>query len=144
MQFESLEVLCPKSRKTINEGGYILGCPQYKELIDPIAMCGWQTKTLKLCQVTMQSNGEKSCQILEDTDSWYLRNGLCLRLEPEGFVRFFSLEKKKRLDFWYLVDLGSKSPNWAGFWYLVDLGSKSPNWGCSPSKWPKWLINGGY
>ena len=22
--------------------------------------------------------------------------------------------------------------------------SKSPNWGCSPSKWPEWLINGGY
>ena len=22
--------------------------------------------------------------------------------------------------------------------------SKSPNWAYSPSKWPKWLINGGY
>ena len=22
--------------------------------------------------------------------------------------------------------------------------NKSPNWGCSPSKWPKWRINGGY
>ena len=22
--------------------------------------------------------------------------------------------------------------------------SKSCNWGCSPSKWPKWFINGGY
>ena len=28
--------------------------------------------------------------------------------------------------------------------WLVTMVSKSPNWGCSPSKWPKWLINGGY
>ncbi len=28
--------------------------------------------------------------------------------------------------------------------WLLTIVSKSPNWGCSPSKWPKWLINGGY
>ena len=28
--------------------------------------------------------------------------------------------------------------------WLITMVSKSPNWGCSPSKWPKWLINGGY
>ncbi len=26
---------------------------------------------------------------------------------------------------------------------LATMVSKSPNWGCSPSKWPKWLVNGG-
>ena len=28
--------------------------------------------------------------------------------------------------------------------WLITMVSKSPNWGCSPSKWLKWLINGGY
>ena len=28
--------------------------------------------------------------------------------------------------------------------WLIAMVSKSPNWGCSPSKWPKWLINRGY
>ena len=28
--------------------------------------------------------------------------------------------------------------------WLIAMVSKSPNSGCSPSKWPKWLINGGY
>ena len=28
--------------------------------------------------------------------------------------------------------------------WLVTMVSKSPNWGCSPCKWPKWLISGGY
>ena len=28
--------------------------------------------------------------------------------------------------------------------WLTTLVSKSPKWGCSPSKWAKWLINGGY
>ena len=28
--------------------------------------------------------------------------------------------------------------------WLIAMVSKSPNWGCSPYKWPKWLINGGY
>ena len=27
--------------------------------------------------------------------------------------------------------------------WLITMISKSPNWGCSPSKWPKWLVNGG-
>ena len=27
---------------------------------------------------------------------------------------------------------------------LVAMVSKSPKQGCSPYKWPKWLINGGY
>ncbi len=27
---------------------------------------------------------------------------------------------------------------------LITMVSKSPKWGCSPSKWPKWLINGSY
>ena len=41
-----------------------------------------------------------------------------------------------------------------GMWYtwriipfskwLITMVSKSPNWGCSPYKWAKWLINGGY
>ena len=26
--------------------------------------------------------------------------------------------------------------------WLITMVSKSPNWGYSPSKWPKWLING--
>ena len=28
--------------------------------------------------------------------------------------------------------------------WLIVMFSKSPNWGNSPSKRPKWLINGGY
>ena len=28
--------------------------------------------------------------------------------------------------------------------WLITMVSKSPNWGCSPSQWPKCLINGGY
>ncbi len=28
--------------------------------------------------------------------------------------------------------------------WLITMVSKSPKWGCSPSKWLKWLINGGY
>ena len=28
-------------------------------------------------------------------------------------------------------------------WFVTMVG-KSPNWGCSPSKQPKWLVNGGY
>ena len=28
--------------------------------------------------------------------------------------------------------------------WLITMVSKSPNWGYSPSKWSKWLINGGY
>ncbi len=28
--------------------------------------------------------------------------------------------------------------------WLITMVSKSPKKGCSPSKWPKWLINGGY
>ena len=31
----------------------------------------------------------------------------------------------------------------SGCKWLVIMVSKSPNWGCFPSKWPKWLINGG-
>ncbi len=27
--------------------------------------------------------------------------------------------------------------------WLITMVSKSPNWGCSPYKWPKWLINRG-
>ena len=27
--------------------------------------------------------------------------------------------------------------------WLITMVSKSPNWGCSPSKWTKWLIDGG-
>ena len=27
---------------------------------------------------------------------------------------------------------------------ITPVVSKSPNWGYSPSKWPTWLINGGY
>ena len=28
--------------------------------------------------------------------------------------------------------------------WLITMVSKSIKWGCSPCKWPKWLINGGY
>ena len=28
--------------------------------------------------------------------------------------------------------------------WLMSMVNKSPKKGCSPSKWPKWLINGGY
>ena len=28
--------------------------------------------------------------------------------------------------------------------WLIAMVNKSPNWGYSPSKWPKWLVNGGY
>jgi len=28
--------------------------------------------------------------------------------------------------------------------WLITMVSKSPKWGYSPSKWAKWLINGGY
>ena len=28
--------------------------------------------------------------------------------------------------------------------WLITMVSKSPKQGCSPYKWPKWLINGGY
>ena len=28
--------------------------------------------------------------------------------------------------------------------WLITMVNKSPKWDCSPSKWPKWLINGGY
>ena len=28
--------------------------------------------------------------------------------------------------------------------WLITVVSKSPNWGCSPSKWPTLLFNGGY
>ena len=31
----------------------------------------------------------------------------------------------------------------SGCKWLITMGNKSPNWGDSPSKWPKWLINGG-
>ena len=43
------------------------------------------------------------------------------------------------------------SQGWINTWriipiskWLITMVSKSPNWGYSPSKWPKWLINGGY
>ena len=28
--------------------------------------------------------------------------------------------------------------------WLIIMVSKPPKWVCFPSKWPKWLINGGY
>ena len=28
--------------------------------------------------------------------------------------------------------------------WLITMASKSPKWGCSPYKWPKWLVNRGY
>ena len=28
--------------------------------------------------------------------------------------------------------------------WLITRASKSPNWSYSPSKWPKWLVDGGY
>ena len=28
--------------------------------------------------------------------------------------------------------------------WLITMVSKSPKWDCSPSKWAKWLVNGGY
>ena len=28
--------------------------------------------------------------------------------------------------------------------WLITMVSKSPKWGCSPYKWPKWLVNRGY
>ena len=28
--------------------------------------------------------------------------------------------------------------------WLITMVSKSPNWGCSPYKWPKWLLDWGY
>ena len=37
--------------------------------------------------------------------------------------------------------LGGSSQNSSAVCILV---SKSPKWGCSPSKWPKWLIKGGW
>ena len=47
--------------------------------------------------------------------------------------------------------LGVITPFITGTWriipfskWLINMVSKSPNWGCSPYKWPKWLINGGY
>ena len=27
---------------------------------------------------------------------------------------------------------------------LITMVIESPNWGYSPSKWPKWLVHGGY
>ena len=44
-------------------------------------------------------------------------------------------------------DVGGKEGTWriipVSKW-LRTIVSKSPNWGYSLSKWPKWLINGGY
>ena len=47
--------------------------------------------------------------------------------------------------------LSTKELQWVTAWMIIPVSkwsitmvSKSPNWGCSPSKWLKWLINGGY
>ena len=56
--------------------------------------------------------------------------------------------------FWLVSGLKKKGPPelcWAYLedhprtrMWLISMVSKSPKWGYSPSKWPKWLMNGGY
>ena len=50
-------------------------------------------------------------------------------------LRKLAFAKRKGAGTWRIIPLSK---------WLVTMVSKSLKWSCSPSKWPKWLINGGY
>ena len=78
------------------------------------------------------------------TDRRYVEFGRCCPVCTLGRAAFRRIYKVTRFPPSFQ---GSPSSTWRiipfSKW-LITIVSKSPKWGGFPSKWPEWLINGGY